>query len=75
MTQEEEWDQEFLIILFFIVFGVLIMILAMHNTNRNSDSYKSKMGLFILYESVLFIIYTCFYFNGLYIQHKDSFYR
>ena len=72
---EGEWNDQLLNILLAMVGGLLVLIVATYRSERNSQTFKFKMGAFMVYELCVYMVFVAVYMKGLYLSVKDDFTR
>lgn len=58
-----------------MVFGYLAINALTYGNDRNSNSYKFKILLFLIYEGILFVLFVMNYLKGMYMTYTPEFER
>jgi hypothetical protein len=72
MVIEQEQNDELLVVFGFMAMGYLVILLSTYGLSRRSNEYVCKLSVFLIYETIAFVMFNAVYIHGLYLTNKNS---
>ena len=58
-----------------MVFGYIAVNILTYRDERNSNTYKMKIAIFLVYEAIFFVLFIMNYIKGMYLAYLPEFER
>ena len=75
MHQEQESNDEILVSIGFIILGFVFILATTYGISRRTRTFKTMVGIFVVYEVIAFIFFNIVYVRSLYSQNAHAFER